>query len=427
MLDKLNRLRFFVDDFPVYVWHLKNLRFKKLYNHIWCRLNVRDIGGGFLDQIYKRFPRLLSVPKEVEFEITTRCGLRCVMCEHTHWDHTSYAKQDISYEELVSIHSGWPELKYVGIQGMGNPFLNKSFRKIVKYLSDSNIFINIVENFCEVNDQDMDVIVKYVDRIDLSLDASYKTLYEEIRPGSNFENVEKNLRKAIELKKKFNSPYPSFFVRIVAFEKNYHDIPDIIRFVGNLDLNNGGQVHIEISGLLLFDKIKHLAGDSIEAPTEVVEACVKAQREFGKRIRLSFQRSKVNPPVSKCAKWVQPFVMANGDVVLDCGVMMSDNRKKLHEDSFGNIKDFSIKEIWNSQTYKEIRESVNVKNGPISEICNECRSFNNEGRSEAYGKIYVDQEIVNKFKGERTRSVISKLSEEPRLKKIYIKEFKSDA
>ena len=131
MINKLNRLRFLYDDLPAYVWHIRNFRFKRLYNHIWCRLNVRDVGGGMLDQVYKVFPGLLGIPREVEFEITTRCGLRCLMCEHTHWDHTSYAKQDITFEEIIQIHKNWPQLRYVGIQGMGNPFLNKSFRKIV--------------------------------------------------------------------------------------------------------------------------------------------------------------------------------------------------------------------------------------------------------------------------------------------------------
>ncbi len=422
ILRKLKRARFLIDDLNVYPYLIKKGRFKKLYNHIWCRGNVRDVGGGFLDNFFKKKPELLKMPNEIEFEITTRCGLRCVMCEHTHWDHTRYAKQDLSYQDIKNIVDEWPELKYVGIQGMGNPFLNKDFRDIIKYLDEKGIFINVVENFCEVEDEDMEVIVNHVNRIDLSLDAATKELYEKIRPGSNFEGVERNLKKCIELKKKNNSAFPSFFIRIVAFKQNYDEIPKIIDFVAGLDLNNGGEVTIEISGLLIFDKIKDLADGTTLAPEEILKICEEKEKKYNGKIRIIYQRSKENPKVETCSKWVQPFVMANGDVVFDCGVMMSDDRTKLHKNTFGNIVDHGIRKIWNNKNYKEMRSNVNRQNGKVPKPCVECRSFDGLERAKKYGVIDFDLNENKKFISERTEEIIDLLNQPAKKRKIMIKE-----
>jgi len=421
MLEKIKRIRFLIDDFNIFWYLFFSAQYRKLYSHIWCRLNVRDVDGGLLDILYRKFPRLLKRPSEVEFEITTRCGLRCVMCEHTYWDHTSYAKQDITFKDIRKIVEPWTNLKYVGIQGMGNPFLNKEFRQIIRYLDDKGIFINVVENFCEVKDEDMETIVRHVNRIDLSLDAVTKELYESIRPGSNFDGVERNLKKCVELKKRLKRPFPTFFVRIVAFKENYTEIEKIIKFVGDLDLNQGGNVSIEISGLLVFDKIADLVGDSVEAPKEIIEKCIDTAKKYP-NIRLKFARSKENPPVESCAKWVQPFVMANGDVVFDCGVMMSDNRLNLHSETFGNIIEKSIDQIWQGKNYAEMRENVNNIKKSIPAPCATCRSFDAGKRAESNGIVEFDKEYNRQFCSNKTSEIIASLKEPPRIKKILQKD-----
>lgn len=423
MIQKLKRLRFLWDDRYVYPWLLKQGRFRKLYSHLWSRFLVRDVAGGGLDWFWRRFPSLLGIPKEVEFEITTRCGLRCVMCEHTHWDHTKYAKQDISAVQLEQILKNWPSLRYVGIQGMGTPFLNKDFKQIVRLLDDRGIFINIVENFNDVSDDDLELIVKTVDRIDLSLDACSKELYEKIRPGSKFEKVINNISKCKELKLKYNSPFPSFFVRIVSFKENFHELPGIIDLVGSLDINNGGEVVIEISGLLVFEKIASLVDKTIQAPKEILDACNDAQKKYGAKIRLIFNRSQQNKKVDSCTKWVQPFVMANGDLVMDCGVMMSDDRLNLHAKTFGNVIDKSIKDIWNGEEYKRHRSAVNNLKAPVPETCSECRSYDSDHRKLVHGVMKINEAEVRQFQTEKTSGVVVMLNEPARYKKIYLKEF----
>src|SRR3989304_1912008 len=63
---------------------LKQHRYKNLYNHIFTTYFIRgeDCGKGVLDPIWKLLgwsPFLW----DLEVEVTTRCYLRCIMCEHT--------------------------------------------------------------------------------------------------------------------------------------------------------------------------------------------------------------------------------------------------------------------------------------------------------------------------------------------------------
>jgi MoaA/NifB/PqqE/SkfB family radical SAM enzyme len=385
-------------------WHwIKQGRLRKARSYVWSRLFVRDVQGGLLDPFWKRFPHLKGTPKEVEVEITTRCGLRCVMCEHTHWEDKGYAKQDIKFDDYKRICEGFGSLRYVGIQGMGTPFLNPDFARIVEYSFNQGHFLNIVESFTSVKPEQLELMVSCVDRLDLSLDAATKDLYESIRPGAKFENLAANLQNLRKLKVERGSPFPQVFVRIVAFEKNKNEIPKIVAWLKELDLNLGHPMHVEIAGLLVFRKIKNLL---IDHDVKIAETIVAAAEKIahGTNIHLSWNRTAAGcAPMDNCTKWLQPFIMGNGDAVMDCSVMMSDNRKWLHANTVGNAIRTPYREIWKKEEYARARAAVNNPGSPISKWCQDCRAVDTKTRQTAYGVLdetigtEVSNELVQLF------------------------------
>jgi len=77
--------------------------------------------------------------------------------------------------------------------------------------------------------------------------------------------------------------------------------------------------------------------------------------------------------------------MITGHVVPCCGVMMSNNRTKLEELSFGNINEQSLKDIWFSDKYKQFRKMITNPIAPVPKVCMGCRAFNTAERARRYG------------------------------------------
>lgn len=387
----------FVKDFNSIWFLIKTGEFKKLYSFVWSRLLVRDVAGGMLDRYWMKNPHLKGSPKEVEIEITTKCHLKCVMCEHTHWDENSYAKQQIGIDDFKKICEGFGTLHYMGIQGMGTPFLNSDFNEIIKYCYEKGMYVNIVESFSYTKDKHFDAIMKYkVDRFDISLDAGTKETYEKIRVGASFDTVLANLRKLKEYKIRHKSPFPEVFWRFVAFDLNKHEIPAFLEIVKELDLNLGHPTIVEIAGLLAFDKIKDL--DTAPIDQELIERAQKVVE--GTNIKLTWNHTSNDcRSMDICPKWVQPFIMVNGDAVMDCSVMMSDNRAWLHKNALGNTINTPYTEIWNNPEYKRDREAVNKSETAIPKWCLDCRAMDTKTRETKYGVLPYDYELFPEGKG----------------------------
>ena len=66
----------------------------------------------------------------MEIEVTTRCNLKCIICEHTYWDEPN---RDMSFEQFKGIVDQFPKLKWIGLTGIGESFINKDFMKMLRY------------------------------------------------------------------------------------------------------------------------------------------------------------------------------------------------------------------------------------------------------------------------------------------------------
>ena len=94
---------------------VKSRGIKGLYNFIFVKLFARGerVGLQLLDPVEMNFPQLTPYPYMIEVEITTRCHLRCTICEHTYWTSEEYKKQDLSFEQFKYILDQFPKLKYI--------------------------------------------------------------------------------------------------------------------------------------------------------------------------------------------------------------------------------------------------------------------------------------------------------------------------
>ena len=212
------------------IWFLlKRKEYKKLYNFVFTIFFIRgeDCGKGVLDPIFKLFgwaPFLW----DIEVETTTKCYLKCIHCEHTHWTDKAYLNQDMKFEDFVTLIDGIPNLKWINVTGEGSSFLNPDFILMVEYAKSKGVYVDFSHDFFKLSKENMRRLIEAkVDRIYWSRDGVSKETYEKIRVGSNLEIVENNIKAFLDMKEELHSPLPEICFRYCFFKDNIDEVKDL--------------------------------------------------------------------------------------------------------------------------------------------------------------------------------------------------------
>ena len=370
-----------------YLW--KRRRFKQLRNLIFITYFIygEGVGKAILAPVWKFFPQLVPFPRDIEVEVTTRCYLQCIMCEHTYWKDKSYLNQDLTFEQFKAFVDSIPTLRYINPTGEGSSFLNPDFVKMLRYAKLKNMYVDFSHDFLFLTDEIARELIELgVERIYVSLEGATKETYEKIRVGSDFDKVVKNIKRFIQLKKEMNSPIPEICFRMSFFKHNVHEVEQMVDLIHSFGESRdiGDEPSIEFAGLLEFKETK---GWVTEISQDVVDRVNKKAKKYGYTMfwaHISHDESK-KAPLDYCTSWTEPYVMMRGYVLPCCAVLMSNKRPFLEEYAFGNINEKPFKEIWYSERYKKFRRLVVNPRGKVPILCVGCRTFNSTDRINKYG------------------------------------------
>ncbi len=350
----------------------KKFGFRAVYNFIWAKLFVKEAGPAVLNPLFSVFPLLAPLPTHIEIEITTCCNLKCAVCEQRYWHEKP---RSVTFDEFKRIVNEFPKLKWVGLAGIGSNFVHPLFMDFLEYLKKKHIYVEFTDHFNNVEEDEMKKIIDIgVDRIIISMDAFKKETYESIKIGANYDQVVANIRKFIELKKKTCSPLPEIFFRYILTKQNIEEAPLFLDFIASLgkitDLGDGSLV--EFIGLLNF---KEISDDYYldKIPQEIADILKQKSEQSNIPITFSHQHPQSRRPRFACAAWVEPFIFATGDVISCCATNEANQRDFQRAQSFGNIFEKPMKEIWHSPKYRDFRKNVPRINGKVYPICQNCR------------------------------------------------------
>lgn len=334
------------------------------YNHWWY--TTFYISRGFLHNLFMiKFYPFFSYPQLIEVETTTRCNLRCIMCENTYWKEKG---KDMSYKDFKYIIDQFPKSKWIGVTGIGSSFLNPDFLKMLEYIKqkDKSTLIEIFDTFYNLDENICKKLIEIeVDTLIVSIDAATKETYEKIRVGSNFEKVINNIKNMIELKKGRKVYFPEISFHYIISKLN---ISEIIPFIDLVYSLTAGNTSILFTPLLhKFEEIKDIV---IDIGDEIIMLAEKKAQKLN--IKLSWNRniSHLRLPINKCTNWIMPFIFVGGEVVACCAAHEANRRDFEKENSFGNIFEKSFKEIWNEDLYKNFRYKIHRNEVPTQ--CKDC-------------------------------------------------------
>jgi len=337
------------------------------YNYLWFHSLYRD--DSLLRKIFLKwlFPYTVPYPPFIEVELTTKCNLKCTICEHTYWKEPGI---NMTFEQFKSIFDQFPHLKWIGLTGIGESFLNPDFIKILKYVKSKNVFVELYDNFCFLTEERAKLFIELgIDMLILSMDAATKETYEKIRVGANFDTVINNIKNFITLKEKMKSHFPQLDVHFIATKGNVHEIPQYV------DLAH----KIGITGNIRFTSLLHGFKEIANCVTDIPEYLIIEAEKKAKQYHLNLGWNKNVPPMSErrpindCTVWIMPFIFVTGHVIPCCVGNEANQREFQKRHSLGNVFEKPFKEIWNSKEYKKFRYDIIHGKTPIQ--CTTCTAY----------------------------------------------------
>jgi len=298
-------------------------------------------------------------PTGIEIEVTTRCGLRCIMCEHTYWNEP---KRDMSYEQFVGIIEQFPNLRWIGLTGIGEGSLHKDFNRMLGYLKERGILIDFFNTLNFVSKKDLKYWMSLpVNRLDVSIDAATEDTYEKVRVGGTYQRVIDNIAYLFECK---GTTTVGFHYIIGKY-----NIGEVLQFIDLINaLRQGKKTHIRYTRIL--HKFREVESSYIEIPKELQKKVEKKGQEVGIEISWNADVPATKPPVKRCLEFFEPFIFVTGHVIPCCAGNEANGREYQKETALGNILETPFPKIWAGKEYSELRKQIRKGRVPIP--CSGC-------------------------------------------------------
>lgn len=351
-----------IDRFSIDTRYLKKgLKWTYNWIHFLTFWNTKD--QALLDLLFDLRP----YPQYIEVETTTRCNLKCTMCEHTYWDEPT---RDMTLDEFKSIIDQFPELKWIGMTGIGESFLLKDFMRMIEYVkTKTGAYIEMYDSFSFMTKEQIETIVNLgVDRIYASIDAASKETYEKIRIGANYDKVWSNVKYLDEYKKKKHIQYPELAFHYIITTDNIHEVLNFLELLDSLKID---------IAFVQYARMLHKYPEAERLYTEVPETTqteiLKKSKELNITVQWNLDLPKDKPPLNQCNAWWMPFIFVNGDVICCCATNEGNKREFQKETRLGNIFKQSFREIWEGEEYKKLIDGIRDSKTPIQ--CTRCPIF----------------------------------------------------
>jgi radical SAM protein with 4Fe4S-binding SPASM domain len=260
----------------------------------------------------------LPMPAIVDIEMTNHCNLRCKMCDRQRMSRLrGFMPEHIFCKVVDECQKYKIPLRFIG---WGEPFLHP---KLIDYLEYAKpLALHVTNNGQIISERNMRDLVKLgLDSIIFSFQGATKKGYEEMRIGSDYDKLIRNINKLIEIRGNKDKP----FIHVSSTMTN-ESRDEISAFVNHW---NATVDSVGFGKTNMHDQ----AGDKDYRP------CMEV--------------------------WHKLTVKWDGQVSACCGDF--DNTLVV-----GNMKDFTLKEIWEGEELKAVRTLLDNNRHRSLTLCKDC-------------------------------------------------------
>ncbi len=285
-------------------------------------------------EIQKDFPLVIQV------ETSSYCNMICLGCPQKDMRRPRLFMELDLFKKIVDELSN--HKSRVWLHYMGEPLMHPRIFELIELAAKKLSYFGMSSNgILLTRDRIERILDSGLHRFEISLDSLDPGLLDQLRPGGNPENIIENVHEFFRVKYDRGQKYPITSI-------NYRELKENLRETGKFAAY-WKKILREPDFVLAFPYERFGGHESAEHATYTVpherRACLKL--------------------------WNKVLILADGrlvacDAMFDGQVVMGDTRNS------------SIKEIWNSPTYHEMRQKHLEGRADELSICNVCDSWYRE-------------------------------------------------
>lgn len=314
---------------------------------------------GFYDRLKAEFPSQIIV------DVTEVCNLACIHCPHPEFKKSDqYAGRYLDpalHQKMVDEvrEHGRGCTQYIRYTSNGEPLVHPHIYDMLDYaVKNSGVFVTLTTNGTILNEKRLEkLLASGLHMVDVSLDAYSAETYADIRVNGNLEVTRVNVLRLLEFKRRTGASTKI----VVSYVEQPQNVLETKQFETYWRERGVDQVVIR--------RLHSAAGG--------VQSIAKSMRdEQGQATRYPclypWERILLNPR-GELAFCPQDWV--HGSVI-------------------GSYHDTTIREIWQSDDYKKLRDAHLSNDFACHQFCGQCPDWR-QTRWPGEGRSYAD--LVNEF------------------------------
>jgi MoaA/NifB/PqqE/SkfB family radical SAM enzyme len=207
--------------------------------------------------------------------------------------------------------------------------------------------IHITTNGSLLNEKMRDAMIRYVDRVQVSLDAATEASYRQIRLGkkAHFPTIVENVRSLIRERNRRLSLTPEVMPVMILQE------PAIAERQQFMD------TWLPVADGVIFNSL-----------TVVRDGVDFTQNP---------NSPKPEPRLICADPWLAPFVLPDGEVIFCCESLEALPRQPVAQLTLGDIRERSLRDVWLGEDYRRLREANLFFDWKKSPLCEKCIYWTN--------------------------------------------------
>jgi len=318
-----------------------------------------------LNWIKGQLEKLDSPPLDwVQVEVTTHCNGLCVYCPHTLM-HKDWANRHMPIELFNALVPFLKHTDLVYLQGWGEPLLNPHFFEMVRICKGQGKRVGFTTNGMLLTDDTLRTLVDLqVDIVAVSLAGTTATTHNQIRKGTDLNQIISHLERLGTIKAERNSRVPAVHLAYLMLRSNFHELKEILLLARRVEAKQ-----VVASNLALIVD-PSLADEALFHDTEGVNDYRAAlgeikQNASRENIIFDYHGPNLDADSLRCRENVHRACVINveGEVVpcvftnpvLSSHYIFQGESLPLKSMSFGNILSESLTHIWNKKEYAAFR------------------------------------------------------------------------
>jgi MoaA/NifB/PqqE/SkfB family radical SAM enzyme len=310
---------------------------------------------------------VLSLPRSIYIEPTSRCNELCQQCPRTLLSREE--DRDLTYDEFRSIVDQFPVLERVVLHGLGEPLLNKDLPRMIRYLKERGTYVLFNSNGILLNEKRGQALIDSgLDEYRLSMDGSTREMYAHVRGVDAFDKIWRNVRAFIARQTAQNASKPVVSLWFTAMRENLHELPGLIDLATDAGIKEVYMQRLVYFEAALAASKQSLFRRAVPQELELVEKCERMCKERGITFSASGSATPVESlirdfgtrPWSGCRRpYTLTYITSSGNVLSCCFAPFGHRsaREYREERVLGNIFQEPIAAIWQGERYQAFRNA----------------------------------------------------------------------